>query len=76
MLLRDSLVNKGSGRIDILGERLLSALFSCGSAALRCMAFMYQGRKDAGLEVARCLYHAMAIKTRSPPLEPTLFVER
>ena len=33
--MRDSLVNKGSGHIDTLGERLLSALFDCGSAALR-----------------------------------------
>jgi hypothetical protein len=39
VLLRDSLVNKGSGHIDILGGRLLSALFGCGSAALRYLLF-------------------------------------
>jgi hypothetical protein len=34
-LVRDSPVNKGSGHIDTLGERLLAALFGCGSAVLR-----------------------------------------
>jgi len=37
-----------------------------GENLCAAMTFMYHGRKDVGLEVARRLYHAMAIKTRSP----------
>ena len=37
-----------------------------GENLCAAMTFMYQGRKDVGLEIARRLYHAMAIKTRSP----------
>jgi uncharacterized protein (DUF608 family) len=37
-----------------------------GENLCAAMTFMYHGRKDIGLEVARRLYHAMAIKTRSP----------
>ncbi len=33
--MRDSRVNRGSGHIDILCDRPLSALFGCGCAALR-----------------------------------------
>lgn len=43
------------GRNIFVGENLCAA-----------MTFMYQGRKDVGLEIARRLYRAMAIKTRSP----------
>jgi len=41
----DSRVNKGSGHIDILCERLLSALFGCGSAALRYRLFEIRDQK-------------------------------
>ena len=37
-----------------------------GENLCAAMTFTYRGRKDVGLEVARRLYHAMAIKTRSP----------
>jgi hypothetical protein len=30
------------------------------------MTFLFHGRQDAGLEAARAMYEAMAIKTRSP----------
>lgn len=37
-----------------------------GENLCAAMTFMYYGRKDVGLEIARRLYRTMAIKTRSP----------
>jgi uncharacterized protein (DUF608 family) len=46
------------------GDRSLNIFV--GENLCAAMTFMYQGRKDVGLEVSRRLYHAMAIKARSP----------
>jgi uncharacterized protein (DUF608 family) len=37
-----------------------------GENLCAAMTFMYHGRKEVGLEIARRLYRTMAIKTRSP----------
>jgi hypothetical protein len=37
-----------------------------GENLCAAMTFMYHGRRDTGLEIARRMYEAMAVKTRSP----------
>jgi len=37
-----------------------------GENLCAAMTFIYHGRRDTGLEIARRLYEAMAVKTRSP----------
>ena len=37
-----------------------------GENLCAAMVFMYHGRRDVGLEIARRLYEAVAVKTRSP----------
>lgn len=37
-----------------------------GENLCAAMTFLYHGRREAGLEVARRMYEAMAVKTRSP----------
>ena len=37
-----------------------------GENLCAAMTFIYHGRRDTGLEISRRLYHAVAVKNRSP----------
>ncbi len=62
----DSKANATEGAVDILANNDHAKQTFVGETLCAAMTFLYHGRADTGLEIARRVYEALALKTASP----------
>ncbi len=62
----DSKANATEGVVDILANNDHAKQTFVGETLCAAMTFLYHGRADTGLEIARRVYEALALKTASP----------